>query len=154
MSVFQPTRDETRAFFFETRRKQRAGEPLAPIEAMAADIVAEHPEYHVVLDDPERYRDRVWTPEAGEANPFLHLGLHLAIAEQVSIDQPPGIRLRYETLCARLGAPMPAQHALIECLAEMIWEVQRYGQPFNVARYLECIDRRMPRRWRRRGFSA
>lgn len=153
MSVFQPTRDETRAFFFETWRKHRAGDLLEPLEALAAEIVAAHPEYHAVLADPERYRDRDWTPEGGEANPFLHLGMHLAIAEQVSIDQPPGIRSRYETLCARLGAPMPAQHAIMECLAEMIWQSQRHGLPFDSARYLECIDRRVPRRWRRR-FSA
>ena len=91
--------------FFATWRKYRAGEPLAGIETIALDVILAHPEYHRLLSDPERHRDRDY---AGELNPFLHMSLHLALEEQLSIDQPPGIVTRFRDLMAAFGDRHPA----------------------------------------------
>ena len=138
--MFNPSRDQVRQFFFDVWAKYRAGQPLAGAEQPALDAVLMHPEYHAILDQPERYMERDYRPEAGETNPFLHLSMHLAIAEQVSIDQPPGIRARYQRLLQQEGDAMQAQHAVMECLAEMIWQMQRYQTTFDSAAYLDCLD--------------
>lgn len=140
--MFQPTRDEARDLFFEAWRKYRGGEPLAGIEALALDVILAHPEYHAALGDPERYREREYFPELGETNPFLHLSLHLALAEQLSIDQPSGIVKRFDALVARHGERHAALHDAIECLAEMLWRAQRAGAPPDAAAYLACLEKR------------
>lgn len=137
--MFSPSRNEARNFLFDLWDKHRAGAPLTPLESMALAIVIEHPEYHAHLGDRERYLERDWKPEAGETNPFLHLQMHLAIEEQVSIDQPPGIRAAVEALAARRGTPHEARHDVMECLAEVIWNAQRHGAAFDNAAYLDCV---------------
>ena len=140
--MFNPSRDEARDFFFGLWAKSRANVALTALEAMALSVVLEHPEYHAVLDDPERYRDREWRPEGGETNPFLHLAMHLAIEEQLSIDQPPGIRAAVDALARRRDSAHAARHDVMDCLAEMIWQVQRHGAAFDNAAYLDCLARR------------
>jgi len=140
--VFNPTREQVREFFFGVWEKSRAGEALTPLEAMALAVVFEHPEYHDVLANRERYGERTWTPEGGETNPFLHLSLHLAIEEQLSIDQPPGIREIVERLARKLDSAMAARHAVMDCLAEQVWQAQRNAAPFDNAAYLDCLRRR------------
>jgi hypothetical protein len=139
--MFNQTRDQVRAFFFETWRKHRAGEPLAGLECTALAVVLEHPEYHPMLADPARYGTRDWTPEDGVVNPFLHLSLHLALEEQRSIDQPPGIASLLEELAGRHGNAHDAVHAALECLGETLWRAERDGRPPDAEAYLECLRR-------------
>lgn len=139
--MFTPSREQVRHFFCDTWRKHRDRNILEGLEATALDIILAHPEYHALLDAPEATVDADYTPERGETNPFLHLSLHLAIAEQVSIDQPPGIRDAYARLAARRDAHA-AQHVLLECLGETIWAAQRTGQGLDHLAYLECIRRK------------
>jgi len=140
--MFSPTRDQSRVFLFDLWQKHKDGQPLTPLESLALDIVLEHPEYHAILEDREKYLDRDWKPEGGETNPFLHLAMHLAIAEQASIDQPPGIRAAIEALAARRGSMHDARHDVMECLAEVIWQAQRNGTGFDNATYLQCLERK------------
>jgi len=140
--MFTPSRDEVRRFFFETWRKHRAGEPLEGLEKTALSVLLLHPEYHPLLDDPARNLDRDYTPESGTLNPFLHLSLHLAIEEQVSIDQPAGIRVEFERLRAKLGTEHDALHAVLECLGETVWRAQRDGTAPDNDAYLECVRKR------------
>jgi uncharacterized protein DUF1841 len=140
--MFNPTRGESRLFLFELWEKHRAGAELSPLESVALAIVFEHPEYHAVLENRERNLDREWKPEGGETNPFLHLAMHLAIEEQVSIDQPPGIRSAVAALAARHGSMHDARHDVMDCLAEVIWQAQRNGTGFDNATYLECLSRK------------
>lgn len=137
--LFDPSRDQARQFFFDAWAKFRAGRPLTDLEAMAAEHIGRHPEYHAVLEQPERHRDRDWLPEMGQTNPFLHLSMHLAIAEQLSIDQPAGVKARYQALATRLGDEHAAQHAVMDCLAEMLWQAQRYQRPPDGEAYLRCL---------------
>lgn len=140
--MFSPSRDEVRRFFSDTWGKYRRGEPLQGLESTALAVILLHPEYHAMLEDPERSLNLEFTPEQGDLNPFLHLSLHLAIEEQLSIDHPRGIRERFETLAARAGSEHDAKHAVLECLGETIWEAQRTGQAPDEQGYLECLDRR------------
>lgn len=143
--MFQPAQHDVRRFFCEVLRKHRAGEPLTPMEAVAAPWVAEHPEYHADLADADAAIAAVYTVEAGRPNPFLHLSMHLSISEQVSIDQPTGIRQAFELLAARRGSAHEAHHEIMECLGEMIWASQRSGLPPDGLAYLDCVRRRATR---------
>jgi hypothetical protein len=136
--VFNPSRDQVRDTFFGAWRKYRVGEPLVGIETVALDVALAHPEYHALLDAPERYRDK----DYAEANPFLHMSLHMALEEQLSIDQPAGIAAQFAALVKRHGERHAALHEAIECLAETIWRSQRDHAAPDGAAYLECLQRR------------
>jgi hypothetical protein len=137
--MFDPSREQVRETFFAAWRKYRAGEPLAGIETIVLDVILAHPEYHAVLNDPERYRAKDYVDEG---NPFLHMSLHVALEEQLSIDQPPGIATHFRRLVASHGERHPALHEAIECLAETVWRAQRDKAPPDAAAYLECLERR------------
>ena len=145
--IFNPSRKDVRSLFCEAWRKQRAGLLLAPIEVIAAKWVRLHPEYHELIDDPEFALAADFSIERGEANPFLHLSMHMAIDEQLSIDQPTGIRAVFEMLAARAGDAHAAAHQAMECLGRLMWEAQRGGVPSDPeainAAYLECLQRRL-----------
>jgi hypothetical protein len=140
--MFAPSRDQVRQFFFDSWRKYQGHQALQGLEAMAVDIMLLHPEYHAALSDPERYREQEYFPEMGESNPFLHMSMHLSLEEQISIDQPPGVKAEFERLTTALGSRHDASHAALECLGEMIWRSQRDGQPLDAAAYLDCLKRR------------
>lgn len=137
--MFNPTRDQARRFFFDAWRKHREKLPLSPLEAVAIDIILRHPEYHPLLNDPDRHLDRDYLPEQGETNPFLHLSMHLAVREQLSIDQPRGIAAQYRRILQKLGSEHAAEHAAMDCLGEMIWQAQRQGTAPDAAVYLDCL---------------
>jgi len=139
--MFNPSRADVRRFFFDAWRKYRLQVPLEGLERTAIEIILLHPEHHRFLDDEERNLEREFTPEDGAANPFLHLSLHLAIAEQLSIDQPRGIAAAYRELASRAASQHDALHRLLECLGEIIWHAQRNGTPPDETAYLACIRR-------------
>jgi hypothetical protein len=139
--MFNPTRDQARQFLFDAWRKRREGTLLTPLEGIAVQIIGRHPEFHSVLDDPERHLDRDYAPGHGATNPFLHLMMHLSIEEQISIDQPPGIRAHFERLTRRFESAHDAQHRMMECLAEMLWQAQQKGAAPDAAVYFACLEK-------------
>ena len=143
--MFQPSQHDVRRFFCETRRKQVLALPLTPMEAIAADWVAEHPEYHADLADLEAALAASYSVEDGRTNPFLHLAMHLSIAEQCGIDQPTGIRQAVALLAARRQTLHAAHHEVMECLGEMVWTSQRSGLPPDGQAYLEAVRKRATR---------
>lgn len=142
--MFNPSREQVRQFFTEAWRKHKTGGVLTPLETMAVEWAALHPEYESDLEDPDAL-ERDYTVEQGKTNPFLHLSMHLAIAEQLSIDQPPGIKAAYRQLLTRYE-PHQAMHEIMECLGEVVWEAQRLGTPFDSDTYVELIRKRATRR--------
>jgi hypothetical protein len=140
--MFAPARDEARRFIVGAWRKFRAGEPLSDLERTVASLVAMHPEYHALIDEGERHLERDFTPDGGAVNPFLHLSLHLAVAEQLAIDQPAGIRAEFERLKRAHGDEHDALHAVLECLGETMWQAQRLGTGPDAGVYLDCLRRR------------
>lgn len=141
--MFTPSRDDVRQFFTSSWNKHRLKSVLTPMETMAVDIVLLHPEYHPILEDPDSAQAE-FTVEQGQTNPFLHLSMHLAINEQLSIDQPPGIKAAYQTLTATRD-PHEAVHLIMDALGEVIWEAQRLKKPMDSDHYLELIRRHATR---------
>ncbi len=139
MKMFNPSRDEVRRFFIDTWAKHRAGHPLEGLETVALGLLLEHPEYHPLLEEGEKHIDRDWSPDSGVTNPFLHLSLHLAVEEQLSVDQPFGIRAAFDALSERLASAHDAKHAILECLGETIWKAQRHGTGLDANAYVDCI---------------
>ena len=144
--MFNPTRDQARDFLFEAWRKFRAEQLLTAMETMAVEIISLHPEYHPMLNDRdhylETYRDRDYPAEFGETNPFLHINMHLSIREQVSIDQPQGVRGHHVALSNKLGSALAAEHEMMDCLAEMIWHAQRNRTAPDAQIYLGCLSKK------------
>jgi Domain of unknown function (DUF1841) len=140
--MFNPTRDQARDFFFESWRKFRESAPLTALETLAVELISDHPEYHLVLENRDKYVDRDYRPEAGDTNPFLHLSMHLSIREQVSIDQPQGVRAAHTRLTEKLASVMEAEHIMMDCLAEMIWHAQRHRLSPDPALYLGCLAKK------------
>ncbi|MCP5271452.1 MAG: DUF1841 family protein [Burkholderiaceae bacterium] len=140
--MFAPSQEDVRRFFCATAAKQRQGVVMTPMEAAAAQWIVEHPEYDADLADVDAALAAVYTVEEGRTNPFLHLSMHLSIAEQCSIDQPRGIRQAVELLAARRNSLHAAHHEVMECLGEMIWASQRSGLPPDGLAYLEAVRRR------------
>ena len=132
-------RARLRQVFFDAWRRHRTGAPLEGIEHLVVKTAHRHPEYQPLLEDPDAQLDRDYNPALGQINPFLHLSLHLAIEEQLSIDQPHGIRAHYDRLRLRLADEHAAQHVMMECLAEILWQAQRNNAAPDNERYLECL---------------
>jgi hypothetical protein len=139
--MFNPSQHDVRRFFCETWRKARAREILTPLEAIARDWLAQHPEYDSALSDPEAALAADYSVEQGQSNPFLHLSMHLSIAEQIAVDQPGGIRAAFLALAQKLGSEHEAHHVIMECLGQMIWTSQRNGLPPDGEAYVECVRR-------------
>jgi hypothetical protein len=140
--MFQPSQHDVRRFFCEAAAQQAQGLPLSPMQATAADWIAQHPEYAADLADVEAALAAQYPVDGGRENPFLHLSMHLSIAEQCSIDQPTGIRQAVQLLASRRGGLHAAHHEVMECLGQMIWQSQRSGLPPDGQAYLEAVRHR------------
>lgn len=145
--MFNPSREQARRFYFDTWAKHRASQPLTDLEKIALTVMLLHPEYHSLLDKPDHYVDKDYSPEAGQTNPFLHMSMHVAIHEQLTIDQPQGIREHYKGLCEHTQDQHAAEHEMMDCLGEMIWHAQRHQTNPNPDIYFACLNKK-------RGLSA
>ena len=140
MPVFAgQNREQLRQMYLDAWRKYTARQPLEPLEAQVAAVIAEHPEYVPLLESGSQALAADYTPEGGRENPFLHMGLHLAIREQVATDRPAGITRIHQDLSKRFGDAHAAEHAMLERLAEALWEAQRSGRAPDEQRYLERL---------------
>ena len=141
MAIFNPTREQVRDFFIQTWHKYQQKSTLSGMEKIAVGLILQHPEYHDILDNPEA-RSMDYTVAEGQTNPFLHLSMHIAIEEQVSIDSPPGIRSVFERLSAKLDEH-EAHHEIMECLGQVIWQAQRNRGPLDHQLYIELLQQRI-----------
>jgi uncharacterized protein DUF1841 len=133
------SREQMRRMYLESWRKFSAKQPLEPLEAQLAAVIAEHPEYLEWIEAGDAALAAEFTPESGRQNPFLHMGLHLAIREQVATNRPTGIADVHRELSARFGDMHAAEHAMLEVLAETLWSAQRSGRPPDEQAYLEKL---------------
>lgn len=134
-------RGELRRMYVEAWRKHRAHRLLEPLEDQIVRVLEQHPEYHPVVQVAGDVLERDFTPESGQSNPFLHMGLHLAIREQVATNRPAGIAAVHGRLAASIGDVHAAEHRMIDCLGEALWRSQRSGLPPDEAAYLEELRR-------------
>lgn len=136
--MFGNDRNEIRKAYYEAWRKHDAGEPLQPLEEMIVGVIALHPEYHALLENPDT-SDKDWLPDGGETNPFLHMGMHIAIQEQLSTDRPAGIAGLYASIVQKIGDAHEADHKVMDCLGEMLWQAQRDNRMPDEQAYLNCL---------------
>jgi hypothetical protein len=136
--IFGQDRNELRRMYADAWQKRCDGQVLSPLEAQIARVIEEHPEYQAAVTGD---LDEDFAVEGGQTNPFLHMGLHLGIREQVATDRPAGISAIFQALAARLGDMHAAEHRMIDCLAEALWEAQRQNRPPDEAAYLEKLRR-------------
>lgn len=132
-------REALRRRYLEAWRKLGARLPLEPLEAQIAAVIVAHPEYVPLLESGEDALAADFAPESGRENPFLHMGMHLAIREQAGTDRPPGIARIHAGLTRALGGAHAAEHAMMEALAATLWEAQRAGVAPDEESYLERL---------------
>ena len=137
--MFQ-SRDQIRQVYLDVWLKMQKQQLLEPMEAIIADIIELHPEYQGLLSKDDDALEKDFTPEGGESNPFLHMGMHIALREQASTDRPVGFQAVYQKLLKKLGKH-DAEHAMMECLAEALWRSQKDNLPFDEATYLSNLKR-------------
>lgn len=142
MSLFNPSRDEVREFFFDAWAKFKANKSLTDLEKLALGVIHLHPEYHAILDAPAQFKHQDYFPEFGETNPFLHMSMHLSILEQISINQPIGIAGIYGKLKIKHQNEHDALHDVLECLGEVIWQAQRNNTAIDSDYYLSLLQQK------------
>ena len=135
--IFGQDRQELRQMYADAWRKAQGTEVLSPLEAQIAQVIEDHPEYQAALSDEAR--EASFTPEAGKTNPFLHMGLHLAVRDQVATDRPPGISNIFQQLVKKYSKTHEAEHRMLDCLAETLWEAQNQNGPPDEQKYLERL---------------
>ena len=141
--MFNPSQLDVRNFFFDVYAKAQLKHELTDLEKIAYTIILTHREYHSILADRNKYLDYQWTVEMGQTNPFLHLSMHMSIVEQLSIDQPFGIKALYQELCTKSGDAHAADHEVMDCLGEMLWQAQSTRQAPDAQIYLSCLNRKL-----------
>ena len=143
MSLYNPSRDQARQFLFDAWKKFQQQVVLTDLEKIAVEVMQMHPEYHAILEAPERYMNEQYVPEMGATNPFLHLSLHLSVIEQISINQPIGIVQIYAQLRQQHNDSHLAQHDIVDCLAETIWQAQRNNSGLDAENYLTLLEQKV-----------
>lgn len=144
--LFGNDRDQLRQTYFEAWRKYREHRPLEPLEAQIADVIRDHPEYHTFFDQEARALGREFPPELGETNPFMHLGLHLGLRDQIATHRPAGIEVVYQDLARALRSGVEAEHLMMDCLAEALYQAQRQGREPDEGAYMRCLQG-LRRKW-------
>jgi len=133
-------RVELRRRYYAAWQRRRDGLPLEALDAAIADVIAMHPEYHALFETPDALQD-AFSVEQGRTNPFLHMGLHLGLREQLATKRPPGIDGIHARLAGKRASVHDAEHAMIEVLATVLWEAQRAGRAPDEQDYLARLQR-------------
>jgi hypothetical protein len=141
--MFGNDRNQLRQYYLDVWQKAQNNQPLEPLEKVIADVITQHPEYHAILSDKDTALGKEYLPEAGETNPFMHMGMHIAIHEQLGANRPSGLRELYQEIARRHGDAHKAEHQMMECLAEMMWQAQRSGSEPDEQDYLNCLKKRL-----------
>ncbi|HFD92024.1 MAG TPA: DUF1841 family protein [Gammaproteobacteria bacterium] len=139
--MFTQDRGQLRQFYFDVWRKKRLGKPLEPMERLVAEVIEQHPEYHKLFENPDAAIERDYLPEMGESNPFLHMGMHIGLHEQIASNRPQGIGDIHRKLVVKTGDPHGAEHQMMECLAEALWQAQRENRMPDETAYLGALRR-------------
>ena len=137
--MFGQNRQQLRQMYHDVWQKKQANEPLSALESMIAQVINEHPEYHKIFNS-DASLEQDYFVEDGQTNPFLHMGLHIALHEQISTDRPTGIRDIYQQLQVKLGSAHDVEHQMMECLTESLWLAQRHNQAPSESDYLLALN--------------
>jgi len=136
--LFSHDRNELRQVFFSAWQKHESNLTLEPMDQVIVNVLILHPEYHAFFSSPDNI-EKDFSPELGQTNPFLHLGMHIGIHEQLTINQPAGIKDKYNILMDKMKDPHEVEHAMMDCLGEMIWRAQRENRAPDENDYNSCL---------------
>jgi len=139
--VFNQDRSQLRRFYFQSWNKYKNNLAMEPMETIVATLIKQHPEYHDFFNDLEKNQNKDFTPDMGQSNPFLHLGMHISIQEQLSTQRPAALSPLYQSLCKKTDDAHEAEHQIINCLGEMLWLSQKNNQPLDETTYIECVKK-------------
>lgn len=139
--MFVQDRNQARNYFYQVWQKQKNKLPLEPVEAIISDVILEHPEYHHYLEEKEISAENDFSPEQNETNPFLHMGMHIALKEQVNANRPAGINDVFQKIISKSASVHDAEHKMMECLGRVLWEAQRSNTLPDEHEYLECLNK-------------
>jgi hypothetical protein len=139
----QHSREQLRLSYVEAWQRHVQGVPLSPLQALIADVIGAHPEYQALMRNAETASGYEAPGGGATDNPFLHMGLHIAVREQVAIDRPPGIRALHGQLQTRYGDVHAAEHLLMESLGQTLWQAQRDGRMPDEQQYLALVRERL-----------
>lgn len=134
------TIQDTRQMFFNSWEKYQQKKPLTPLENEIVQVILVHPEYHKILEQNTKFQDHTYNPDLGESNPFLHMGLHLAVREQIGTDRPAGINAIYNKLVLKFKDSLAVEHLIMDQLAECLWLSQKNNLPPNEQYYLNALS--------------
>lgn len=140
--MFGQNRQQLRQFYHDVWQKQSENQSLSALELTVAQVINEHPEYHAIFNT-EASLEQEYFVEQGQTNPFLHMGLHISLHEQISTDRPAGIRHVYQRLQAKYGDAHSTEHQMMECLTESLWLAQRNNQPPSESDYLDALKKQL-----------
>jgi hypothetical protein len=143
--MYSSDRRRMRQPFLDAWEKGKMKQPLTPLERMIVEVIRDHPEYHSLLDRPEFALEADWPPEMGVTNPFLHMSMHLSLREMVQTDRPAGIRDLHAELGLNKGDPLEAEHEMIDCLGEALWQAQQTGRPPDETALMTCLRDKLKR---------
>ena len=130
---------DTRQLFYSSWQKYQLKQVLLPLEKQIVDVIMIHPEYQAMLQRSTTGNDVAYFPELGQTNPFLHMGFHLAIRDQVATDRPLGITAIYHKLMHKVKDQSAVEHLLMEHFAECLWQAQRnHSLPDEAVYLLAC----------------
>lgn len=138
--MFSNDRNQLRTFFLTAWQKKQQNAALEPLETLVVQVIEQHPEYHALLANDNAI-DKDFSVDGGESNPFLHMSMHITIAEQLSIGQPSEISDLYQKLSQKTGNSHDAEHQIMECLGLMLWQAQRNNQPPDNKIYIDCLKK-------------
>ncbi|MFV2054976.1 MAG: DUF1841 family protein [Thiohalomonadales bacterium] len=131
-------RNDIRQVYFDAWQAANNKQPLDALQQQIVEVIQFHPEYQPFLSRSDNL-DKDFNPEQGQTNPFLHMGMHMAIKEQLSINQPTGIRDIYQKLLLKHTDAHQVEHQMMDCIAEMIWQAQSKQQTPDMEAYVRQL---------------
>ncbi len=137
--IYSQDRTKLRQQYFDVWQKANAGQTLEPMEAIIADVIKDHPEYHPILKNPDAHIESEYYPEHGNTNPFLHMGMHITLREQVATDRPAGIKDLTRKMLLKYRDSHEMEHHMMEPLGRVLWEAQRSNTLPDEQIYLEAL---------------
>jgi len=131
---------QNRDYYFRLWERVQSHEPLiSPEEALAAEVMKAHPEFHEIWNSPELYKGREFNGSA-EENPFLHVAMHVVIEAQLRTGEPPIVR---EYAQERLNLGIDAHevaHELAKTFVAQLFKALRSGKLFDHERYTKALE--------------
>ena len=139
--IYSQDRRKLRQQYLDVWVKANNHQKLEPLEQLIADVIADHPEYHPLLSNADAAIDSEFYPEHGNTNPFLHMGMHIALREQVATDRPPGIANLTRKMLLKYRDSHLMEHEMMEALGQILWQAQKDNAQPDEKLYMELLQK-------------